>query len=110
MYRQGLGKLANNFINKIKSFTRSWQGGNSFIRNIFDCDFPQNIERSGPKVEESGSSDKLNPFKNNFNNLHEIGPKNPNRLIFAHINKNCLGNKFEMLQEIIGNSKAWMFC
>ena len=30
--------------------------------------------------------------------------KNPNRLIFAHININSLRNKFEMLQEVIENN------
>ena len=51
-----------------------------------------------------GSSDKPNSFTHNSNDLHEIRLKNPNRLIFAHININSLRNKFEMLQEIIGNN------
>ena len=36
--------------------------------------------------------------------LHEIRLKNPNRLIFLHININYLRNYFEMLQEVIGNN------
>ena len=57
------------------------------------------------EVENSGRSDKPNnSFTHNFNDLHEIGLKNPNRLIFAHINMNSLSNKFEMLQELIGNN------
>ena len=40
----------------------------------------------------------------NFNDLHEIRLKNPNRLIFVHISMNSLSNKLEMLQEIIGNN------
>ena len=59
---------------------------------------------SCPEAEDGGSSDKPNPFTNNFNDLNEIRLKNPNRLIFAHININSLRNKFEMLQEVIGNS------
>ena len=96
-----MGRLAINFIKKIKSFKRSWH---SFDKNFFHCDFYQISERSCPEVEDSGSSDKLNSFIHNFNNLHEINLKNPNRLIFAHININSLRNKFEMLQEVIGNN------
>ena len=47
---------------------------------------------------------KIVSILNNFNDLHEIRLKNPNRLIFAHININSLRNKFEMLQEVIGNN------
>ena len=36
---QGMGKLAINFINKIKNFKRSWQVAGSFHKNYFDCDF-----------------------------------------------------------------------
>ena len=36
--------------------------------------------------------------------MHEIRLKNPNRLVFAHININSLRNKFDMLQEVIGNN------
>ena len=57
------------------------------------------------EVENSGRSEKPNnSFTHNFNDLHEIRLKNPNRLIFAHINMNSLRNKFEMLQELIGNN------
>ena len=47
---------------------------------------------------------KIVSILNNFNDLHEIMLKNPNRLIFAHNNINSLRNKFEMLQEVIGNN------
>ena len=47
---------------------------------------------------------KIVSILNNFNDLHEIRLKNPNRLIFAHNNINSLRNKFEMLQEVIGNN------
>ena len=56
------------------------------------------------EVKDSGSSDKPNSFTHNSNDLHEIRLKNPNRLIFAHININSLRKKFEMLQEVIGNN------
>ena len=59
---------------------------------------------SSPEVEDGGSSDKPNPFTHNCNDLHEYRLKNPNRLIFAHININSLRKKFEMLQEVIRNS------
>ena len=55
---QGLGKLAINFIKKIKSFKRSWQVVGSFHKNFFDCDFYQNSEISSPEDEDSESSDK----------------------------------------------------
>ena len=42
------------------------------------------------EVEVGGSSDKANPFALNFNDLHGIRLKNPNRLIFAYININLL--------------------
>ena len=47
---------------------------------------------------------KIVSILNNFNDLHEIRLKNPNRFIFAHNNINSLRNKFEMLQEVIGNN------
>ena len=87
---QGMGKLAINFTNKIKNFKRSWQVPGSFHKNFFDCDFYQNSERSCAEVEDSGSSDKPNSFTHNFNDLHEIRLKNPNRLIFAHINSSII--------------------
>ena len=59
---------------------------------------------SCPEDEDGGSSDKPNPFAHNCNDLREIRIKNLNRLIFAHIRINSLRNKFEMLQEVIGNS------
>ena len=105
MLCQGLGKLAINFIKKINSFKRSWQVAGSFHKKFFDCDFYQNSEKSCAEVENSGRSDKPNnSFTHNCNDLHEIRFKNPNRLIFAHINMNSLRNKFEMLQELIGNN------
>ena len=69
---QGLGKLAINFIKKINSLKRSWQVAGSFHKKFFDCDFSQNSEMSCPKVEDSGNSDKPNPFAHNFTDLHEI--------------------------------------
>ena len=57
-----------------------------------------------PEVENSGNSNKPNPFTHNFNDLHEIRLKNPNRLIFAYTDINSFRNKLEMLQDIIGNS------
>ena len=104
MNSQGLGKLAINFIKKIKSFKRSWQVAGSFHKNFFDCDFYQNSEISCPEVGDSESSDKPNYFTHNFNDLHEIRLKNPNRLIFAHININSFRNKFETLQQVIENN------
>ena len=64
----------------------------------------KDFQRSCADVKDSGSSDKATSFTHNFNNLHEIRLKSPNRLIFAHININCLRNKFEMLQEVIRNN------
>ena len=57
-----------------------------------------------PEVEDGGSSDKPNPFTHSCNDLYEFRLKNPNRLIFAHININSLKKKFEMLQEVLRNS------
>ena len=101
MNSQGLGKLAINFIKKIKSFKRSWQVAGSFHKNFFDCDFYQNSKRSCAEVKDSGSLDKRNSLTHNSKDLHEI---RLNRLIFAHNNINSLRNKFEMLQEVIGNN------
>ena len=92
MNTQGLAKLVINFIKKIESFKRSWQVAGSFHKKRFDCDFSQNREISCPEVQDSGSSDKLNSFTNNSNDLDEI------RL------KNSLRYKFEMLQEVIENN------
>ena len=87
---RGLRKLAINFMKKIKCFKRS--------------KISQNSKISCPEIEDSGRSDKPNSFTLNFNDLHEIRLKNPNRLIFTYININSLRNKFEMLQEVIGNN------
>ena len=77
----------------------------TFHKKHFDCNFSQNSKIYCPvaEVEDSGSSDKPNYFTHSFNDLHEIRFKNPNRLIFAHINLNSLRKKFEMSQEVIGN-------
>ena len=56
------------------------------------------------EVEDSGSPNKPDPFTHNFNDLREVKLKHPNRLIFAHININSVRNKFEILQEVIGNN------
>ena len=97
-------KLAISLIKKIKSFKRSGRVTRSFHEKISDCDFSQNSQMSCLGVEDGKSSDKPNPFTHNFNDLHESRPKTLNRLTFAHININSLRNKFEMLQEVIGNS------
>ena len=35
--------------------------------------------------------------------MNEIGKKNPNRIIIAHLNISSIRNRFEMLKEVIGN-------
>ena len=104
MNSQGLGKLTVNFIRKIKRFKRSWQVAGSFHKKFFDCDFSQNSKISCLEVEDSKRSDKLNSFTHNFNDLHEIRLLNTNSLIFGHISISSLRNKFEILQEVIGNN------
>ena len=44
----------------------------AFIRCFFDFDFCQISEMSYPEVEDGGSSDKPNPFTQNFNNLGAV--------------------------------------
>ena len=39
---------------------------------FFDFDFCQISEMSYPEVEDGGSSDKPNPFTQNFNNLGAV--------------------------------------
>ena len=41
LYLNSQGKLAINFIEKIKSFKTSWQVAGSFHNKFFDCDFSQ---------------------------------------------------------------------
>ena len=79
---QGLGKLAINFIKKIKNFRRSLQIATYLVRKL--------------RIVEAHTSLTLLLI------ISMIYMKSS--LIFAHININSLRNKFEMLQEIIGNN------
>ena len=79
---QGLGKLAINFIMKIKNFKRSLQIAIYLVWKL--------------RIVEPHTSLTLLLI------ISMIYMKSS--LIFAHININSLRNKFEMLQEIIGNN------
>ena len=107
---RGLGKLAINFIRRIKKFattgrvTGSFHKASSFDSQINFRYFTNlgNTEKSDQsalnRVNETSSEETL---KND--GLNEIRKKNPNRIIIAHLNINSIRNKFEMLKEVIGN-------
>ena len=112
---QGFGKLAISFIKKIKNFERSWQvGGERNFLIVISLERVKYLVRKSRIVEtqiltfldhnsDPNSDPKPNLFTHNFNDLHEIMLKISNRLTFAHNNINFLRNKFQMLQEVIGN-------
>ena len=72
MSSQGLGKLAIYLIKKIKSLKRSWQVAGSFHKKFLIVISLKTMKCLVPKAEDSRSSDKPNPFRHNFNDLHEI--------------------------------------
>ena len=64
---QGLGKLAINFVKKIKSFKRSWQVVGSFRKNLFDCDFCQNNKISSRRLRRVEAQIGPSSFTHSFN-------------------------------------------
>ena len=107
---RGLGKLAINFIRRIKKFATTWWSTGIFHKASsfdFQTNFRSrtslgNIKKSDQsarnRVNETSSEETL---KNDV--LNEIREKNPNSIITAHLNMNSIRNKFEMLREVRGN-------
>ena len=60
-----------------------------------------NSEREGHAKETIESNLSNNDLTSLEDELHNLRLKNPNRLIFAHLNINSLRNKFDLLANII---------
>ena len=105
------GKLAINFIRRIKKFVTIWRvtGGfhkaSSFdnevnFRPFASLGYTEKTEKSAiNQLNDTNSEERL---KNDA--LNEIRKKNQNRIIIAHLNINSIRNKFEMLKEVVGNN------
>ena len=103
--RRGTGKLAINFINKIRSL---WRLTGSFhatnlapsVRvspNDTDTSVSQNSQ-----FKEQSESRNLGDSPNEI--LHHLKFKNVNRLVIGHLNINSLRNKFNSLKLLVKNS------
>ena len=107
---RGLGKLAINFIRRIKKFVTTWRVTGSFhkasrfdtevnFRFFVNLGFTEKWDKSainqlnGTNSEESLKNDALN----------KVFKKNPNLIMIAHLNINSIRNKFEMVKEVVGN-------
>ena len=107
---RGLGKLAINFIRRIKKFATAWRVTSSFhkvssfdsqinFRSFTNLGNTENSDQTAiNRVNETSSVETL---KNDV--LNQIRKKNPNRIIIVHLKINSIRNKFEMLKEVIGN-------
>ena len=95
------GKLAVNFIRRVKKFKRSWQATASF---------PKTLKPSQRGVCFYQVSDKPSFISDSqtkdFDSLNEVRKLNPNSFIVAHININSIRNKFEMLKATITDKTA----
>ena len=108
---RGLGKLAINFVRRIKKIVTTWQVTGSFHKaSSFDTDevrfrFFANLgytEKSDKSaINQLNGTNSEESLKNDA--LNEICKKNPNRIIIAHLNINSVRNKFEMLKEVVGS-------
>ena len=103
---RGLGKLAINFIRRIKKFVMIWRVTSSFQKaSSFDTElnfrffanlgYIEKWDKSAINRLNGANSDET--LKNDA--LNEIRKKIPNRIIIAHLNINSITNKFEMLKE-----------
>ena len=104
-----LGKVAINFVRRIKKFASTWRVTDSFYKaSIFDSQIIfrsftnlGNIEKSDQstinRVNETSSEETL---KNHV--LNEMRKKNPDLIIIAHLNISSIRNKFKMLKEVTG--------
>ena len=105
----GLGKLAINFITRIKKFVTTWRVTGSFhkasgfdtevnFRFFTNLGYTEKSDKSG--INQLNSTNSEESLKNDT--LNEIRKKNSNRIITAHLNINSIRNKFEMLKEVVG--------
>ena len=104
---RGLGKLAINFIRRIKKFASTWWVTDSFYKaSSFDSQIIfrsftnlGNTEKSDQsainRVNETSSEETLKNYV-----LSEMRKKNPNLIIIAHLNISSIRNKFKMLKEV----------
>ena len=104
---RGLGKLAINFIRRIKKFASTWWVTDSFYKaSSFDSQIIfrsftnlGNTEKSDQsainRVNETSSEETLKNYV-----LSEMRKKNPNLIIIAHLNISSIQNKFKMLKEV----------
>ena len=111
--KTGTGKLAVNFIKKIKSFKRQWQVTGSFSNKYFNfC--PNSATYSLGKQRNENRDRSLSEqkrFSSACDLFHEKGldklnvarSRNPNRILIAPLNINSLRNKFEILKEAVRN-------
>ena len=105
--RTGYGKLAINFIKKMKTLSRNWWSLDSF------CCSPNNCHKVSYKITEfdkgktrdkehnSSQSAKINESGNNLSILDRVRLNQADRLIIGHLNINFLRNKFERLRKIV---------
>ena len=109
----GTGKLAINFIKKIKSFKRRCQVTDSSSNKYFDfCPNStiyslgkqriENLEKTRSEQQKSSSACDLS-HEVDFDKLDVARSQNPDRILIAHLNNNSLRNKFVILKEIITN-------
>ena len=111
--KTGTGKLAVNFIKKIKSFKRQCQVTGSSSNKYFNfCPNSnnyslgkqrnENIDKTLSEQKNSSSACDLSHEKG-LHKLDAARSQNPNRILIAHLNINSLRNKFEILKETITN-------
>ena len=107
---RGLGKLAINFISRIKKIVTTWRVTGSFHKaSSFDTaasfgsfanlGYTEKSDKSA--INQLNSTNSEETLKNDA--LNKIRKKNPNCIIIAHLNINSIRNKFKMLKEVVGN-------
>ena len=103
----GYGKLAINFLKKLKTISKNWWSLDNF------CCIPNNCEEVSYRItefdkgkargKEHGSSQpaKCSESSKNLSIFDSVHFNNADKLIIGHLNINSIGNTFEMLREIV---------
>ena len=103
----GYGKLAINFIKKMKTLSNDWWSLENFCcsPNICEKVSYRIIEfckgKTRGKEHNSSQFTKGKESSNNLSILDRVRLNNADRLIIGHLNINSLRNKFRILREIV---------
>ena len=103
---KGSGKLLQNFVTFIKKRFSAWndvtQSHPKFVQSSFRLSSSKennNLRNNNLSYNLNRSNDHIDINSNSYfgDQLSSLSKKNLNRLILAHLNINCIRNKFDQL-------------